>query len=152
MKEYKRFERSVLQLRVPVEEEGYVWQGIKKEVEKKKYVRKKKEKDVGVVKEEGEEVEEENGGKRRKSLVVGLKYTPTKDKKENKNGVGKQGATDSKKEVVVNVTPAKETGTDTVAKNAADPAKDSEAKESTVHAGAGKEALLESSVMKTEAT
>jgi len=148
MKEYKRFERSVLQLRIPVEEEGYVWQGIKKEVERKKYVRKKKEKDVGEVKEEGEE----GGGKRRKSLVVGLKYTPTKGKKENKDSIGKQGATDNKEDVVVNTTPAKGTGTDTVAEDAADAAKDGEAKEFAADAGAGKEALPESNVMKTEAT
>ena len=72
MKECKRFEKSTLQLRIPEGEgEGFSWNGIKKEPERKKYQRKKKE-----VKEEGGE-----GGtppKKRKSLVVGLKYTPTK--------------------------------------------------------------------------
>jgi hypothetical protein len=150
MREYKRFEKSVLQLRVPVEEEGYVWQGIRKEVERKKYVRKKKEKDVGAVKEEGGE--EEGGGKRRKSLVVGLKYTPTKNKKENKNGVGNLAATDSKKEVVANATPTKETGTETVAETATVATKDNEAKESAGDAGVGEEALPEDSTTKTEAT
>lgn len=64
MERCKRFEKSVLSLRIPVDEEGFMWDGIKKEGEKKKYQRKKKE-----VKEEDE---------KRKSLVVGLKYTPTK--------------------------------------------------------------------------
>jgi hypothetical protein len=149
MREYKRFEKSVLQLRVSVEEEGYVWQGIRKEVERKKYVRKKKEKDVGAVKEEGGE--EEGGGKRRKSLVVGLKYTPTKNK-ENKNGVGNLAATDSKKEVVVNATPTKETATETIVEKPTVATKDNEVKESAGDAGVGEEALPEDSATKTEAT
>ena len=93
MKEYKRFEKSVLQLRVPVDEEGYVWQGLKKEVERKKYVRKKKEKsEVKEVKEvKEEEKDDEGGGKRKKTLLVGLKYTPTKNK-ENKDAGSKEAA------------------------------------------------------------
>ena len=70
MNESKRFEKSILQLQVPEGEEGFSWNGIRKEPERKKYQRKKKEN-----KEDGE------GGtppKKRKSLVVGLKYTPTK--------------------------------------------------------------------------
>jgi hypothetical protein len=87
MERCKRFDKSVLNLRIPIDEEGFMWDGIKKEHEKKKYQRKKKE-----VKEEDEET------KRRKSLVVGLKYTPTK--KENaKLEIVKVGTT-SKLEVV----------------------------------------------------
>lgn len=75
MKECKRFEKSILQLRIPLEEEGFSWNGIKKETERKKYQRKKKE-----------EVKEEDGAdvpsKKKKSLVVGLKYTPTKKEPE----------------------------------------------------------------------
>ena len=71
MKECKRFEKSVLQLRIPVEEEGFTWNGIKKENERKKYQRKKKEE----VKEEGGE---ESPPKKKKSLVVEFKYTPAK--------------------------------------------------------------------------
>jgi hypothetical protein len=73
MKECKRFEKSTLQLRIPEgEEEGFSWNGIRKEPERKKYQRKKKE--------EGKEEGGEGGTppKKRKSLVVGLKYTPTK--------------------------------------------------------------------------
>jgi len=71
MKECKRFEKSVLRLRIPLEEEGFTWNGIKKENEKKRYQRKKKEE----VKEEGSE---ESPPKKKKSLVVEFKYTPTK--------------------------------------------------------------------------
>jgi len=71
MKECKRFDRSTLQLRIPVEEEGFSWNGIRKEPERKKYQRKKKEEG----KEDGEGA---TAAKKRKSLVVGLKYTPTK--------------------------------------------------------------------------
>ena len=70
MKECKRFEKSVLQLRIPMEEEGFTWNGIKKENERKKYQRKKKEE----VKGEGNE---ESPPKKKKSLVVEFKY-PTK--------------------------------------------------------------------------
>jgi hypothetical protein len=73
MKGCKRFGKSLLKLRIPLEEEGYCWNGIKKDVEKKKYQRKKKED----VKEEGDDGES-SPLKKRKSLVVGLKYTPTK--------------------------------------------------------------------------
>lgn len=59
MNECKRFQRSVLQLRIPVEEESYTWNGIKKEPERKKYQRKKKE-DI-LPKKEGEDDKEEEG-------------------------------------------------------------------------------------------
>jgi hypothetical protein len=74
MKECKRFDKSVLQLRIPVEEDGFTWNGIKKENERKKYQRRKKEEP----KVEEEEKDDEGGAKKRKSLVVGLKYTPAK--------------------------------------------------------------------------
>lgn len=74
MSECKRFEKSVLQLRIPVEEEGFTWNGIKKESERKKYQRRKKE----PPKEDEQEKDGEGNVKKRKSLVVGLKYTPTK--------------------------------------------------------------------------
>jgi hypothetical protein len=70
MKECKRFEKSVLQLQIPVEEETFTWNGIKKENERKKYQRKKKE----VKAEDGEE----SPLKKKKSLVVEFKYTPKK--------------------------------------------------------------------------
>lgn len=70
MKECKRFEKSVLQLRISVEEEGFTWNGIKKENERKKYQRKKKA-------EVKEEDNEESPPKKKKSLVVEFKY-PTK--------------------------------------------------------------------------
>jgi hypothetical protein len=75
MKECKRFEKSLLQLTIPVEEEGFQWNGIKKEVERKKYQRKKKEEK----KEDGEDKEgmDSPATKKKKSLVIGLKYTPT---------------------------------------------------------------------------
>jgi len=77
MKEAKRFEKSVLQLRIPKDEEGFEWKGLKKEVERKKYQRRKKEE---VKEEDGEK--KDNGteptGKKRKSLVVGLKIPATK--------------------------------------------------------------------------
>jgi hypothetical protein len=63
----RRFERGVLRLRIPVEEEGYTWGGLKKEVERKKYVRKKKE--------QTEEVKTEDKPDEKKSLVVGLKVS-----------------------------------------------------------------------------
>ena len=72
MKECKRFEKTTLQLRIPEEDEGFTWNGIRKEPERKKYQRKKKEE----AKEEGGE--KVTPPKKRKSLVVGLKYTPTK--------------------------------------------------------------------------
>ena len=78
MKTCRRFERGVLQLRIPKEEESYSWNGIKKEPERKKYQRKKKE-DIPP-KKENEDVKEDgdSGQTKRTSLVVGLKYTPTK--------------------------------------------------------------------------
>jgi hypothetical protein len=143
MKEYKRFEKSVLQLRVPLEEDGYIWQGIKKEVERKKYVRKKKEKiEVKEVKEEDKE--DEGGGKRRKSLVVGLKYTPTKNKKENKDIGQKESATDGTKAAVsvASVTPSKEVAMEDAAeKDVA--AKAGESKDSAVQNAATADAAAE---------
>jgi hypothetical protein len=62
----KQFEKSVLALRIPEEEEAFLWNGVHKENERKKYKRQKQ-----VKKEEGD-------GKKRKSLVIDLKYTPTK--------------------------------------------------------------------------
>jgi len=80
MKECKRFEKSVLQLRIPVDEESFQWNGIRKEPERKKYQRKKKEE----VKEAESEKKEDGTeslttpGKKRKSLVVGLKLPAMK--------------------------------------------------------------------------
>jgi hypothetical protein len=71
----RRFESGILQLRLSTEEESYSWNGIRKEPERKKYQRKKKE-DVPPVKEE--EKEEGKTDQKKKSLVVGLKYTPTR--------------------------------------------------------------------------
>jgi hypothetical protein len=78
MKTCRRFERGVLQLRIPKEEESYSWNGIKKEPERKKYQRKKKE-DIPPKKENEDAKEDGDSGQtKRTSLVVGLKYTPTK--------------------------------------------------------------------------
>jgi hypothetical protein len=76
-----RFEERRLALRVPVGDEGFRWERLDRKVEKKKYVRKKKEKEKEVKEVKVEEEEDagvEPAGKKRKSLVVGLKYTPTK--------------------------------------------------------------------------
>jgi hypothetical protein len=73
MAKCKRFENSVLALQIPQEEEGFSWNGIKKETERKKYQRKKKE-----VKDDKDEIKVEDERGKKKSLMVGLKYTPTK--------------------------------------------------------------------------
>jgi hypothetical protein len=95
MKECKRFEKSILQLTIPVEEEGFQWNGIKKEVERKKYQRKKKEK-----KEDGEDKEgaDSPATKKKKSLVVGLKYTPTKNENATQKEAGPEKDTPTKME------------------------------------------------------
>ena len=95
MKECKRFEKSLLQLTIPVEEEGLQWNGIKKEVERKKYQRKKKEeKEDG----EGKEGMDSPATKKKKSLVVGLKYTPTKKENVTQNEAGPEKETPTKVE------------------------------------------------------
>lgn len=66
MGSHKRFGKSALALRIPEEDEAFLWSGIHKEHERKKYKRQKKVKN------------EEEDGKKSKSLVVDLKYTPTK--------------------------------------------------------------------------
>jgi hypothetical protein len=66
MGSHKRFGKSALALRIPDEDEAFLWSGIHKEHERKKYKRQKKVKN------------EEEDGKKLKSLVVDLKYTPTK--------------------------------------------------------------------------
>lgn len=100
MKECRRFEKSVLQLQIPVDEEGFHWNGIKKEVERKKYQRKKKEEK----KEDGADKEgpDSPATKKKKSLVVGLKYTPTK----KENTIQKEAGTE-KQTVAENDTPTK---------------------------------------------
>jgi hypothetical protein len=61
----KQFEKSALALRIPEEEEAFLWNGIHKENERKKYKRQKQVKKV------------EDDGKKRRGLVVDLKYIPT---------------------------------------------------------------------------
>ena len=103
MKECKRFEKSLLQLTIPVEEEGFQWNGIKKEVERKKYQRKKKE-------EKKEDDEDKEGmdspaTKKKKSLVIELKYTPTKKENVTPKEAGPEKETPMKVETEEPVTP-----------------------------------------------
>jgi hypothetical protein len=106
MGECKRFEAKVLRLQIPTEEEGFVWSGLDRKPEKKKYVRKKKEKEAKVEEEEkAVEVEGEEGGstpsgKKRKSLVVGLKYTPGKQENEEMTEIEVQNAPTSSRTVL----------------------------------------------------